>query len=246
MTIKIAICDDDGHIAFQVEEYLERLRQGLGIFVDTEAYYTGESLYAALEKGGHYDLIFLDIELDAQMVGMDGIQLGRKIRDGFDDVATQIVYISAKAEYALSLFQNNPLDFLLKPLDYESFTRVMGRFLKIAQFRSGTFTYSYGHDSFKLKAGDIMYLKSDGKKVEIHLKDGNTDFYYGSLEKAYREQLAKQDFLFIHRSHVVNYDHVSTFQYARLIMADGQSLPISQAKRMEVRKRHMEIEKRRA
>lgn len=49
----------------------------------------------------------------------------------YDDEITQIVYISGKSEYALELFDINPLNFLVKPLNYEKIEKVINKYLKL-------------------------------------------------------------------------------------------------------------------
>lgn len=38
---------------------------------------------------------------------------------------TQIVYVSALEEYAIQLFQNRPMDFLIKPIKQEDIDKIM-------------------------------------------------------------------------------------------------------------------------
>jgi len=241
MQLNIAICDDEERIGFQIEECLGKLCNKLNIQFETDVYYTGENLCEKLSEGVCYDLIFLDIEL----ANINGVQVGTVIRDKYNDELMQIVYISGKSEYALQLFDINPLNFLVKPLCYKKIEKVINKFLKITGLWSDVFTYKYGHDTYKIKLKDIIYFESNGKKIIIHLKDGRDDEFYGGLEDIYNSQLKKCDFLFIHKSYVVNYDYVSAFEYERLTLSGNIVLPISQPKRKEIRKLQNELEKRR-
>lgn len=241
MDLRIAICDDEEHIGFQVEEYIKQICSKLNIAVETDVYYSGKGLCEKLTVGECYDLIFLDIELN----DIDGVQVGLNIRDEYDDELTQIVYISGKQEYTLKLFDINPLNFLVKPLDYECIEKVIRKFLKIAGFWSDVFTYKIGHDTFKAKMKDIMYFQSNGRKIEIFFK-GRTEEIYGSLEDIYTAQLKKYGFLFIHKSYIVNYDYVSVFEYETLYLSGGQKLPIAQSKRKEIRSLQKILDKRRS
>jgi len=239
--LKIAIVDDKINICFQVEEYIEKVCSELNLNVEVDVYESGETLLKALSQQGLcYDLIFLDIELKTTT----GIKVGKVIRDEYNDEFTQIVYISWKADYAVELFDINPFNFLIKPLNYEKINKVIRRYLKISGFWSDVFTYKYGHDTFKIKLKDIKYFKSDGRKIMIYLKD-KIEEYYDSLDRIYSEQLIKYDFLFIHKSYIVNYDCVSEFGYERLVLNDKTVLPIGRTRRKEVIRRQSEIEKRR-
>ena len=65
-------------------------------------------------------MFFLDIEIEF----MNGVQVGRFIREKLQDDNTLIVYMSSYTKYAMELFEVRPMDFLIKPLnekkDYKS------------------------------------------------------------------------------------------------------------------------------
>ncbi|MCL2577957.1 MAG: LytTR family DNA-binding domain-containing protein [Defluviitaleaceae bacterium] len=240
MVYKIAICDDSNNICSQVEEYVLSVCGGLSIKCDIDVYYDGADLCAALENNAIYDLLFLDIE----MKNIGGIQAGTKIRDEYDNALMPIVYISGKTDYALELFKIHPLDFLVKPLDEERIKRVINKFLKITNFWSDVFTYEIGRDSFKVKLKDIIYFESDNRKIILHLINKEEEFY-GTLEKIYTERLQKhENFMFIHKSYIINYDYVQFFEYERLYMTNKTELPIAQSKRKEIRTQKRMLDKR--
>jgi len=236
----IAICDDDNIAIEQVKGFITSVCEKMSILHVVDTYLDGESLIKELSSGVCYDLIFLDIEMSR----LSGVQVGAAIRDVYQDELTQIVYISAKSEYAIELFDSNPLNFLVKPISYNDIEKVIEKFAKVTGNWSDVFTYKYGHDTYKMKLKDIIYLESSGKKIIIHAKSKN-DEYYGSIEEAYESQLKRYGFLFIHRAYVVNYDHVTAFEYEQLTLSDKTTLPIGQARRKEIRNRQQELEKRR-
>lgn len=50
---------------------------------------------------------------------LNGVEVGKKIRDQLCNETSQIVYISGKDSYAMELFDVRPLNFLIKPLQKE-------------------------------------------------------------------------------------------------------------------------------
>lgn len=241
MNLHIAVCDDEEQICSLLEEYIERICSELNIEAETDIYYSGEGLCQKLESGECYDMIFLDIEL----ANINGVQVGTKIRDEYHDEKTQIVYISGRQQYALELFDSNPLNFLVKPLTYGDIRKVIDKFLKISGFWSDIFTYKVGHDVFRVRLGDIMYFQSNGRKIKIFFKDGE-DEIYGNLEELYDTQLQKYDsFLFIRRSYIVNYDYICRFEYEKMVLFNGKEFPVAQSRRAEMRALQRELEKRR-
>jgi len=229
--LRIAVCDDHNNICSQVEDYTVSICRALGVECEVDVHYDGESLCNAIESGEIYELIFLDIE----MKKINGIEVGAKIRGEYNDELLQIVYISANRGYALELFEIRPLDFIIKPLTKDNIEKVISRYLKITGFWSDVFTYKIKHDSFKVKVKDIVYLESKGRKIILHSKHENSEFY-GNLETIYTDTLQRYNsFLFIHKSYIVNYDYVHSLEYDRLFLYDKTELPIAQSKRKEVR-----------
>ena len=106
------------------------IRRKTGIEMETEFFYSGESLYNAIAKQGYiFDLILLDIEL----MMMNGVQVGQKIREELNNDIVQIVYISGKESYAMELFDIRPLNFLIKPVDRKKWKLRLKRSLKLQQ-----------------------------------------------------------------------------------------------------------------
>lgn len=72
--------------------------------IETEVFYSGETLFRAIKDKDKYDLVFLDI----QLLQLDGVQVGKQIREQLGNEKISIVYISSKETYAMSLFQVRP------------------------------------------------------------------------------------------------------------------------------------------
>ncbi|MDY2596739.1 MAG: LytTR family DNA-binding domain-containing protein, partial [Oliverpabstia sp.] len=58
--------------------------------------------------------------------------------------------------------------------------------------------------------------------------------FYSSLSKV-TLNVAKYQFLQIHRSYLINYNHANILRYSEVVMSNGTVLPISKSKREEFR-----------
>ena len=242
--IYIAICDDEIKIGAKLERSLINIFGGLDVKHEIDVFFSGEEFKRKMESGAHYDLIFLDLEFARGEI--NGVEVGRFIRDVHQNHLASIVFISWKKSYALQLFEVQPLHFLVKPLAHDKIEDVVKKYLKIAGQWSGVFTYKIGHDNFKLQIKDIVYLENYERKVIIHLADGSKEEFYGSLKEIYDRQLKRFDFLFIHASYAVNYDYIIALSFNQVSLTGSQvPLPISKHRKNEVRKRYYEIVKRR-
>lgn len=91
---KIAICDDEQIIGAQMEQTLMEYAKQVSIEIDVDVFYSGKDLYRQMESGNIFDLIYLDIEMEA----MDGIEVGQQLRRSMQNMNTEIVYISGTKE----------------------------------------------------------------------------------------------------------------------------------------------------
>ena len=241
--LNIAVCDDEQRITAELEQTLIEIFDNLNIDAEIDVYFNADKLYRNMNAGTHYDLIFLDIEFAESEI--NGVEVGRLIRNVHNNNTTAIVFISWEKKYSLQLFDIQPLNFLIKPLKRDKIEQVIKTYLSVAGIRSRLFTYKIGHDICKVQIIDIICLESRDRKLILYLSDGSTSEFYGSLKKVYKEQLQKLDFLFIHASYVVNFDYITKIKYNQLILSDSAPLPISPSRRTEVRERYLAIMKRR-
>lgn len=236
--LHIAVCDDEGAICAQMKNALEQISQAIQERVEIEVFYSGEKLCKFLYEGIYFDIIFLDIEL----MMMNGVEVGRKIREEMNNQATHIVYISGKESYAMELFEIRPLNFLLKPLKYWKIEEVFKTAIKLIRNNNQIFEYQNGRSYYRLPIKDILYFESHGKKIEINMTNEVQEFY-GKLS-AIETQLSKLDFIPIHKSYLINYAHVIESQYDQVRMSNNAILPISQQNKKQVRDRLLQMKQR--
>lgn len=233
---KIAICDDEQIITSQIENILLKYSKRTYLEVDITVFYSGERLCKHIELEHGFDLIYLDIEMES----MNGLEVGKNIRNTMKDHKTEIVYISGKDGYDRQLFDVQPLHFIPKPID----PKMIIENLKLAILRAdklgGVFTYRKTIETYKVPIKDIIYFESMDRELRI-VTINNEDIFYGTIQQIF-ETVAKYQFFKIHRSYIVNYRHIAIFKYDEVIMSNGIRLPISQSKRKEVREIQLSIE----
>lgn len=234
MIYKIAVCDDEEIICKSIYSILKNIANSKRIKIEADCFTTGEELCEEMNKT-NYDLLFLDIELPK----MNGVAVGKYIRDNLKNETLQIAYISSKQEYAMELFEMHPINFLVKPLYEEKIERIINKFLLINKVDTGIFTFKSGHDFIKIALSDILYFYSSGRKVNIVTNKSTYDFY-SSLETIYGD-LKNSNFLYVHKSFMVNYRYISKFSYEKIRMSDDTEIPISQSRRKVIRQQFMKI-----
>lgn len=229
MLLNIAICDDDKSICNQLEDIIISYQNSYQKNIDIQVFISGESLCYAIEKNNNFDLIFLDIEL----CSLNGIDVGKMLRKRLNNQIVQIVYISGKEKYAMDLFELRPLNFLIKPLDPRNIIESIELCISLLNKLNGYFSYKIGFDTIRVPVKEIIYFESVNRKINIFTKLG-TESFYGKLEEIY-EDIKEYQFLYIHKSYLVNYNFVELFKYDVVVLPEGIELPISHSRRKTIR-----------
>ena len=243
MIVKVAICDDEIKVVAELEGALIHIFEDFKIPHEIDVYFDDQEFYNKITADVNYDLIFLDIEFAKDKI--NGIEIGKIIRNILHNHTVSIVFISWHMKYSMQLFDIQPLNFLIKPLNDKKIQEVIRNYLKIRESWSKEFAYQIGHTHFKVQVKDIVYLESAKQKLILHLVDGRKEEFYGALKKAYEEQLERFDFLFIHAAYVVNYDYIAVLKYDEVVLTNKETLPISHRRRNEMAKAYHRIVKKR-
>ena len=212
--ITCAMCDDELPFAEQLRSLVMAYAKKRRVELQAETFASAEELLEEIENGAGFEILFLDIE----MRKMDGIELGKKLRER----SYQTLIIS-------------------KPLKQEELENVLDKaFERISRFHRELFTIRFGKNVVNLLCRDIVYLESNKRKVIVHTVRGEYEYYH-KLDEAEEELLAiSADFVRIHKAYLVNMEHVEAFQYEKLALRDGTILSISEAHRANVRSRFWE------
>ena len=229
--MKIAVCDDDKNIISSYDDLLAKISSIIPK-LEYDVFFTGESLIAQYAKAHEpYDIIFLDIEME----GMDGIETAKKIR--IHDDSVMIVYVTNHTEYVFESFEVSPFRFLVKPVAFEKFREIfLASYTKI-QSNKKVIYFTADRKEFRLYCKEIYYIESQKRNLIIHTSSGNYKVY-GKLE-TFVNQLYENDFICVHKSYLVNFNHVIEFNLNSLKIINGENIPISENKHKYAKEEHM-------
>lgn len=184
------------------------------------------------------DLVFLDVEMP-ECSGLDVIA-----KLGIQTMPATIL-VTAHEHYALPAFEANVLDYLLKPFDGERLDRALAKARAWIGMRSAAalsqgaaplqrILVRSGSNQQLLNLADVAYISAEGNYLRLHTASGSHQLrqrMVGILEK-----LDPASFRRIHRSHIVNLDHVSKLLPwyggdCLVLMKDGCRLTLSRSYR---------------
>ena len=228
---RIAVCDDNDAVCSAIENTIDGFFKTESIHYEIDSFQSGEGLLEELNDHVKYDLIYLDIEL-AQL---NGVAVGRYIRENLLDDYTQVAFISAKPSYALELFQIRPIHFLVKPFTPRQVIGILEKAMELQGRQIKIFSYKTGKVENRIPFKDIMYFSSETKKIIVHTRN-EKDSFYGKLSEL---NLPDTEFIQIHKSFIVNKQYVKRFKFDSVLLSNEEELPISRAYRKIVRENLM-------
>lgn len=227
--IRIAICDDEKEFVQQLTQYILNASKTFNEQFEIDGYTDSRVLTESL-KEEKYDMIFLDI----QMPYIDGLAIGKYIRNNLDDNVTEIVYISSERKYAMDLFSVRPMNFIIKPVSENDIFDMLQLGLKLVKNSSQLFDYELKGETHRVKLSDIYYFKSDARKIIMIMSNGTEISFYGKMSEL-AEKVTKYNFKYIHKSYIINSIHVKHFTARKVIMNNGHELPVSRTNRENIK-----------
>jgi len=231
-----------------------RLRSLLDVVDDLEVVAEADSGPDAVEAidAQRPDLVFLDIDLPV----FDGFEVLKRVGS-----PPPVVFTTAHDRFALKAFEASGVDYLLKPIGREELDRALRKLRRlidggrradlerrlqelIARWDTSSSAPTYlerlpvriGERIFIVDAGDVTRFEAEDKYVYVCTAAGKryiVDFTLAELE----ERLEPRRFVRVHRSTIVNVDHVAEIQVwfggkYRLLLRDKEGTRVTVSKGM--------------
>ncbi len=157
------------------------------------------------------DLIFVDVEMP-ELSGLDFIRTLTK--------RPEIIITSAKEKYALEAFEVEVADFLLKPVSLERFLKTMNRIeSKLAsapKATNGSMYVKANNQLINLSLSTINYIEAYGDYVNIFTEKER--FIVHGTMKGMESKLPADEFVRVHRSHIVRLDKINAIEETVIII----------------------------
>lgn len=172
------------------------------------------------------DLMFLDIK----MPGINGLEFVKSLKN-----PPSVIFTTAYAHYAITGFELDAVDYLLKPITYERFEKSINKLLKIHQpdiEEQKSYTYfKVSGQLLKINHADILYAQSVKDYILLCTAHGNhlthmTMKYLSSL-------LPSPPFLRVHRSYLVNKNRVDSLDKNN-IKIGHETIPVGENYRLNL------------
>lgn len=192
------------------------------------------------------ELVFLDI----QMPGL----LGTKVLERVEH-QPYVVFTTAFAQHAVTAFELGALDYLLKPFGPDRLEKTLERVRAVFGEPSGTPAFGRLREALRngpmsrlfVRSGsailpvavdEVSWFEAQGDYVTAHAGSARHVLHL-SLHHL-EARLDPQRFVRIHRTHIVNLDHVKAFRrhgkgQLAAVLADGTRLAVSRNRAKDLR-----------
>jgi len=186
------------------------------------------------------DVVFLDIEMPKYS--------GLELFSFFREVDFGVIFVTAYSEFAIRAFELNAIDYLLKPVDGEKLKNAVSKLERRNSERFTALQEGYARQEFHrialpvsdgllfVEVAHIMLLEADGAYTRVWLADGSKLLV--SKRLLFFEQVLadRESFLRVHRTYVVNFNHVSRYSKAEslLVMDNQMSIPVPKERKGQI------------
>ena len=240
MELKAIIVDDEERGVIVLQQLLEQYCTGIKVVGTATSITDAEVRVGELRP----DVVFLDIE----MPGGNGFKLLERL----EQVTFDVVFVTAYNQYAIKAIRFAALDYLLKPVKIDELQEAVERvrknrtrkdiekygFLKEAFGKANTFSKIMlpSLDQYHLvKLEDILYCKASDNYTNFYTRSGKHYLVTRQL-KEYEELLSAHGFFRIHKTYLVNINHVERINKTdglTVVMSNQEELPVAFRKKDE-------------
>ena len=235
--LRVCICDDDSSDLAQIQALVERFtRERPEYPLRVQAFSSPFDLVEQLDHQGGADLYLLDV----LMPHMKGLELAERIRARGE--TAEVIFLTSSREYALDAFEVDASGYLLKPVEWEKFQRVL---LASARRLGGAGSSSL---FVKTKAGLRRFLLRELVMVESFdhdrvctLSDGSTAVTTETLSSLMERLSCDQRFFSPHRAYIINLEHITALNGPSVTMSTGRCVPVSRSNLTALKKAYMDL-----
>ncbi len=231
MKLKCLAIDDEPLALKQISAYINRT-PNLEL---VDAVSSAVDAYKTLDTF-KIDLVFCDINMP-ELNGMDFVK-SLQNKPG-------IIFTTAYSQYAIEGYKVDAIDYLLKPIGYDSFLASVERAKKRLEVKSeiaeeleqkgGYLFIKSEYKIIRINLNNIKYIEGQREYLRIYLTEGKPVMTLLSFSKI-EDKLPKEKFMRIHRSYIVNLDKITTIERMRIVFDDDLRIPVSDQYKEEFQK----------
>jgi two-component system LytT family response regulator len=222
MTLTCYVIDDDDHAVDAVVKNVERTPGLICVGSCTDPVIALNEI-----KTQKPDIVFLDIE----MPELSGIEMATLLPED-----AYIIFITSHSQYAIEAIEKNASGYLLKPFSYHIFALCVEK-VKALIKKVGKQNENKDKERIFINAGtkgkiiqivvaEIRYIEALKNMICIHTEQEN---YLSRVSiKNISLQLPTATFVRIHRSYIINIEHIRSVEANTITMLNDVLIPFGE------------------
>lgn len=225
--VNVSICDTDEKNCNYIADTIKRCISGVQAEIWIDRFYTGRAFLKALETES-YDITFIAMKLE----DMNGLQLGKRIRNHFNNHSVQIIYMSVSGFCTMEHLETQPLNMLKKPIAQNIICMTFLKAMEKLENEELFFSYTKNHMIRWEAIRSIVCFESFDRQLMMYTFNRQIEFY-GKLKDVY-ERLKDYGFIYAHQSYLVNRRYIKAYDGRKLLLENGMEVEVSHKRRKEV------------
>lgn len=216
----IAICDTDDISLQEMIHLLRNLFEQSNIEVSFDSYCTREDLTCFISSNPFFYDLLLFYVIDQE--GENDFHIIRRLQALH--MKARMILIASTDRYVFDGYDVGAYHYLLKPFDPSKLHQLLLKDYH-QNYLSEKVAIPSGIGFIQLTPKDIVYLEVINKT--IHIRYWNDDDYFQGKLNTIKEVFCQYHFLQSHRSYLINSDYIKKFSRTQIVMANGDSVPVS-------------------
>jgi len=225
------IAVDDEPLALRIiEDFAQKIPYLNLVATSSSAIEAGELL-----KQEPVDLMFLDINMP-HLNGVDFVRMSENL--------PLVIFTTAYPDYALTGYELNVVDYLLKPFSFDRFYKAVSKAHDLFKMRQTQppgggvaadpqpeyLMVRVEYSTVRIDIDDILFV--EGLKDYVKIATPHKNYVTKSSMKNVEEKLPSDRFKRVHKSFIVNLDKVQAFENNHLVIGDHK-IPLGSNNREE-------------
>lgn len=221
-----AIAIDDEPIALDIiKRFAERIP-----YLNLEKQFLNGLEAKEYLKDNEVQLLFLDV----RMPDINGIDLFKDLEE-----KPLVIFSTAYSEYALSGFELDALDYLLKPYTFERFEKAVLKAKELLELKgildnNPTLFVKDGYQIIKVDLKEVLALQALGNYIRFIFQ--GREVLARMTIKEFLSEWADHTFLQVHRSYIININRINKID-RHTIWVEDMEIPIGGSYLEEVKER---------
>jgi len=216
------VVDDEIHALEAICEYIQKTQELKLIGFTTDPLVA----ISDIRNGLVPDILFSDIE----MPKLNGIELVELIKEK----RMTVIFTTAHSQYAIDAFDLEIFGYLLKPVGYSKFLKLIQRLLLAKSITQATLPiddkaiFIKGVTNGKLlriELSQIVYIESEQNYINVVTEQESITAYMMISEMI--NYLPENQFSRVHRCFIINHFQINYISDKKIIMKNGVHIPLS-------------------